>query len=111
METPRIVEIDWKDGKSAAAARAAIERRLNVELRLPANYHHALSAQLYPESESARPQIIDVTGGVELLFEIARIEGLIEIAGLAQAASRAGARVQVLSPGPKIEITVPAPDG
>lgn len=111
MKNRRIVEIDWKDGKSAAAAQTAIEQRLNVELRLPANYHHALSAHLYPESESVRPAVIDVTGGAELLFEIARINGLIEIAGLAQAASEAGARVQVLSPSPKIEITVPVPSG
>ncbi len=111
MKTNSIVKIDWKGGKTAAAARTAIDRRLNVELSLPANYHHALSAQLYPKSEPARPPIIDVTGGAELLFEIARINGLIEIAGLAQAASETGARVQVLSPSPKVAITFPAPDG
>jgi hypothetical protein len=103
------VKIDWKGGKTAAAARTAIDRRLNVELSLPANYHHALSAQLYPESEPT-PPLIDVTGGAELLFEIARINGLIEITGLAQAASEASARVQVLSPSPKVAITFPTPD-
>jgi YbbR domain-containing protein len=110
MKTHPIVKIDWKGGKTAAAARTAIDRRLNVELNLPANYHHALSAQLYPESEPTRPPIIDVTGGAELLFEIARINGLVEITGLAQAASEASARVQVLSPSPKVAITFPTPD-
>lgn len=110
MKTNSIVKIDWKGGKTAAAARTAIDRRLNIELSLPANYHHALSAQLYPTSEPPQPAIIDVTGGAELLFEIASINGLIEIAGLAQAASETGARVQILSPSPKIAITFPMSD-
>ena len=113
MKTRCIVKIDWKGGKTAAAALEAIDRRLNIELHLPANYHHALCAHLYPEPEPTRHQIIDVTGGAELLCEIARINGLIEIAGLAQAASQARAQVQVLSPSPKVVITVPVttPDG
>lgn len=110
MKTNSIVKIDWKGRKTAAAARTAIDRRLNVELSLPANYHHALSAKLYPTSEPAQPPIIDVTGGAELLFEIARINGLIEIGGLAQAAAEAGARVQILSPSPKVAITFPTSD-
>ncbi|MHB8624124.1 MAG: hypothetical protein ACYC9J_12500 [Sulfuricaulis sp.] len=106
MKAQCIVKINWDGEKTAAAARAAIGWRVNVELRLPANYHRALSTHLYPEYEQDWPQIIDISGGAELLSKIARIDGLNEFAELAQAALQARARVQIQSSSPKVAISV-----
>lgn len=104
MKTEQDVKLDWNGVETVDAARNAVTRRRPLELQLPANYHHALFVRLCPDAKPAQPEILDVTGGPELLAEIAQIDGLREFAGLVPVVSEAKSRVRILSPSPKVTI-------
>lgn len=102
------VKLDWNGVETVGAAIAAVVRHRPIELQLPANYHHALLVRAQPAAaKSALPEILDITGGPELLAEIAHIDGLKELAALIPAVLEAKSRVRILSPSPKVTIVPP----
>ena len=109
MNTEQGVKLDWNGAETLTAARDAVIQRRPIELHLPANYHHALFVRAHPDPEPSQREVLDVSGGPELLAEIAQIDGLKEFAGLIPAVSDAKSRVRLMSPSPKVTI-VPAVD-
>ncbi|WJW76417.1 hypothetical protein QVG61_04795 [Thiohalobacter sp. IOR34] len=105
MVERRDIHLLWEGAQSSLEAQALLRQRHAVELQLPADYHHALLVHLSPPGLERSGQL-DITGGSELLGQVAEIRGLAEIAELIEAA--AGAEVHIQSPAPSIGIRFPA---
>lgn len=104
MKVEQTEQLEWKGAETAAAAQDAVIRHRPLEIHLPANYHNALLSRLRTDAGPAQPEILEITGGQELLAEIAQIDGLKDFAGLVGAVSESHSRVEVVSPSPKIAI-------
>lgn len=104
MKVEPVEQIEWKGIETVAAARGMVLGHRPVEIHLPANYHHALFVRLRSSNAPAQPEMLDITGGPELLTEIARIDGLKDFDDLAPTVSETGSRIHVVSPSPKIAI-------
>lgn len=98
--------IHWSSPEAPQQAARAVREGDAVELDLPADFHHALFRHLHPDQEPGT-ELVDRTGGAELLEEIATIRLLQELQDLAAAAAETGAAVVVQSPAPRIVVTPP----
>lgn len=107
MEKEPLVKLTWRGHETVESIPALLDQTEQIEIVLPANYNHALFRKIFPHAPLAEPEHIDVSGGPELLAEIATVTGLEELSALTPALAAAHARVQVISP-PKIIITRPA---
>jgi hypothetical protein len=103
MET--VVNLMWHGRATVDVARAAVNDHRDVELQLPAGFHHAVLVHFQTNATPPPAQSIDVVGGPELLAEIAAIHGLDALGELTDPVQREHARVRVVSPTPKIVIT------
>lgn len=101
----------WEGGSTLTTLRKLLRERTDFELELPPDYHFALFRHLYPHAAAGEPELIDVSGGVELLEKVAEIQGLNEVAELAAPIAAAGGRVHILSPGPGILVRFPQATG
>lgn len=110
MNVEPIGQIEWQGVETVAVARGMVLGHRPVEIHLPANYHHALFMRLRAGNAPAQPEVLDITGGPELLTEIARIDGLKDFDDLAPTASETGSRIHVVSPSPKVAIIPVATD-
>lgn len=98
----------WRDRQSTREARKALAEFGRVELDLPPNFHHALFAHLQPRAEAGhRPEVLDIEGHAELLRRIADIQGLDDLAELADMVAEADGSVRVRSPSPTITLNLP----
>lgn len=101
-ETTRL---QWRGEETVTSVRDALARHADVELQLPAEFHHAVYTRLSPDAPAAHGQRLDRSGGAELLAQVAGIAGLSALATLEDAVYRAPARVRILSPVPTIQIS------
>lgn len=98
----------WRDRQSTREAREALAEFGRVELDLPPSFHHALFAHLQPRAEAGhRPEVLDLEGDAELLRRIANIQGLEEMAEMAELVTEALGTVLVRSPSPTVIIVLP----
>jgi len=97
-------KVTWRGEESIAAIEEALRGCGRAEVRLPAEYHHALWRGL-GKAAPGSPELLDVEGGRDLLARIARIEGL---AGLGQLATVLAGEVEirVVSPNPLVLLDV-----
>ncbi len=103
--TAETTRLQWRGGETVASLREAIARHADVELELPADFHHAVASRLKPDLPPAHGQRLEVSGGAELLARVAGIAGLSALSSLEDAVYRAPARVHVVSPVPTIRIS------
>lgn len=104
MET--VVNLVWHGRATVDVARAAVSDHRDVELQLPAGFHHAVLVHFQSHDTAPRPkQTIDVAGGPELLAQVASIHGLDALGELQDPVLREHANVRIVSPSPKIVIT------
>jgi len=96
----------WRGTETVRAACNTLARHGKVELQLPSDFHHAVYCRLYPRATPGSAEEVDVSGGAELIARISRIPGLDALARLEEVAAEAHARVHVVSPSPKVVITV-----
>src|SRR5512145_2091705 len=101
-----ITDLIWRGTETVQTACAALVRHGAVEVQLPPDFHHAVFSSLRPASTPGEIEELVMSGGAELLARISRIPGLGALARLEQPVTAAGARVRVVSPSPKILITV-----
>lgn len=97
----------WRDRQSTREAREALAEFGRVELDLAPSFHHALFAHLQPRAETGQPEVLDLEGDADLLRRIANIQGLEEMAELAEWVTEALGTVLVRSPSPTIIIVLP----
>ncbi len=102
--TAEVTNLIWHGSETVEAVTAALGRSTDVELQFPANYHHAVVAHFRPAQAVPSVEVIDVTGGAELLAHFRGIRGLERVAALAQPARRVHAEVRVVSPAPIVAI-------
>lgn len=102
--TTETMRLQWRGDETVASMREALARRVNIELRLPADLHHAVASRLKPGVAPAHGQRLDLSGGAELLARMAGIAALAALARLEDAVYRGSARVRVVSPAPTLYI-------
>lgn len=87
------------------ATEAILQERTEVHISLPADYHHALFKQLYPDAIPTQPELIDVSGGSDILDQISTVPGLQLFQSLSVPVSRTGYRVSLHSPSPLLTLS------
>jgi hypothetical protein len=102
--TARITNLTWHGSETVEAATTALGRAIDVQLHLPANFHHAVVERLRVSQAPSTVEAIDVTGGAELLARVGGIAGLEHVAALAEPAQQVHAEVRVVSPAPIVAI-------
>ena len=90
----------WAGQASVEQIAANMRARRRTVLKLPANYHHALSMRLY-QSAKARG-VMDVSGDATLLERIAGLDGLHDLSALVDPMRELGARIRLRSPFPHL---------
>lgn len=108
MVQPHTVRLRWEGAKTAQAIDETLRSGDDVEVELPADFHHALFEHVYPDAQPGALEDVDVSGGAELLERIAGLRGLAALADAAAAVIATAAEVYVQSPAPKIIIRHPA---
>lgn len=103
MEKEPLMSVTWRGRETIAAVIQLLNQAEQIEIVLPANYNHTLFSTFNPDAPPSALEDIDISGGPQLLEEIAAIRGLEELAELAQPLRDAGASVQLTSP-PKVII-------
>jgi hypothetical protein len=96
----------WDGAASISQLIANLFKRQRTVLRLPAEYHPAISACLYPTSRVRKR--IDRIGDARLLTRIANVEGLGELARLVTTMDVVGARLRLRSPAPHLVFNISA---
>lgn len=100
-----VVNLTWHGSATVDAARAAVNDHRDVELQLPAGFHHAVLVRFRTQAAPGRGETVDVAGGPELLARAATIHGLDGLAALHDPVVREHAHVRIVSPSPKIVIS------
>lgn len=94
----------WRGSETIDAAKTALANRVDVELHLPAGFHHAVFSRFAAPAVAAGMESVDIVGGAELLTRLADIRGLEPLVRLETPVLRARATVHVVSPSPTIAI-------
>lgn len=100
-----VVNLRWHGPATVDVARAAVHDHRDVELQLPAGFHHAMLVHFQIGAAPGRGEMLDVQGGPELLRQAADIHGLDALGALHDPVRREHAHVRIVSPSPKIVIT------
>ena len=104
MTNEPLIVIRMRGKESISEAVQFIKEHHNVELELPANYHHACFSHLYPASDPGEPDFIDVSDGEQIISKIAEVAGLELFCELLKPVKQSGAKVVMKSPPPRIYI-------
>jgi hypothetical protein len=107
-----VVNLPWRGAETIAAANSILAARGDVEVQLPAGYHHAVVAHFQKDVHApGTADRVDVAGGIELLEVLSTIRGLDDLAKLEAVAQQTGARIRVMSPSPTVVIRASEGDG
>ena len=104
--TAKPICLEWRGTETVEAANAALDARIDVELRLPAGYHNAVHARVQSPDDPSAPALVDVEGDAVLLGRLASVRGLEGLSRLRPPSARVPMRIRVLSPSPTILIRV-----
>ena len=96
----------WDGAASISQLTANLFKRQRTVLRLPTEYHPAISACIYPASRVRKS--IDRIGDARLLARIANVVGLGELARLVTTMEMGGARLRLRSPAPHLIFNISA---
>jgi hypothetical protein len=102
-----LIRLTWHGLETLEAVPKLLNQTEQIEIELPNDYNHALFSTLHPEASTAELEDIDISGGPELLAEIATIKGLEGFAALIDVLKSVQATIQITSP-PKLLIIVPS---
>ncbi|HVW63485.1 MAG TPA: hypothetical protein VHB01_00610 [Nitrosospira sp.] len=108
MDKEPLIELPWHGQETIARAPRLLDQARQVKITLPANYNHSLFSVFHPGAPPGHPEVVDISGGRELLATVASIKGLEGIARLADGLPAKGVMVQVVSP-PAITMTLEPP--
>ena len=106
IEKEPLIKLTWRGRETVESVPLLLDHAEQIEIDLPAGYNHSLFRLLHPHAPPAQLEDINISGGPQLLAEIATIKGLEELTALIEKLTASRATIQVLSP-PKIVITRP----
>jgi hypothetical protein len=106
MDKEPLLKLTWHGHETVEAVRSLLGLAEQLEINLPVGYNHSLYRLLHPHAPPAQLEDIEVSGGPQLLVDIASIKGLEELASLAEPLTALQATVRISSP-PKVVITLP----
>jgi len=106
MDREPLIKLTWRGNETIESVPSLLDRAEQLEIDLPAEYNHSLFCLFHPHSSPAQLENINISGGPQLLAEIATIKGLAEFKALIEPLGTLKATVQVLSP-PKVIFTRP----
>jgi hypothetical protein len=96
----------WAGQATVEQIAENLKEHRRTMLKLPANYHHALSMRLH---QNARVRgVMDLSGDAGLLERIAELGGLHDLKALVGPMREVGARVRLRSPFPHLFFYQPA---
>ena len=96
----------WAGPATVEQIAENLRARRRTVVKLPANYHHALSVRLF---QSARARgVMDLSGDARLLERIAALDGLHSLRTLVEPMQEQGTRVRLRSPFPHLFFYQPA---
>lgn len=96
-----LIRLTWQGQKTVETIPKLLTEAEQIEVSLPVDYNHALFCTLHPDVSVAELEKIDVSGGTELLTQIASVRGLEELAALAEHLNSTNISVRIISP-PKL---------
>jgi hypothetical protein len=105
MDKEPLIELPWRGEETIANTPRLLDKARQVKITLPANYNHSLFSVFHPEAQPGNTEVVDVSGGRELLATVASIKGLEGIARLSDELPAQRLNIQVISP-PAIVITL-----
>lgn len=106
-DNPDALRLAWAGRETVGPVLDTLKRRGKVEITLPQSLHHALFRRLHPGPDNAVAEIVNQTGGPELVDILATLAGLDALAELAGALGEAGYRLHVVSPAPVLSLLPP----
>ena len=101
--------IAWRGPQSIPEIARRLSQGKAVTVSLPWSFHHALCVRL--NDYAKLHGMLDVTGGVELVAELAGVTGLHDLAQLREPARLTGARIRVYGPPPQLQLFFPVARG
>lgn len=106
MQKDPVMRVQWKGRETVPVVSQLLEYTEQIELQLAPEYNHALFEKLHPEAPRATVELVDRTGGAELLKTVSQIRGLEELALLIDTLDAEDASLHIVSP-PMVIIEVP----
>ncbi len=107
MSDEHTLKLIWRGAETQVDSSAAIDKGRQVEITLPANFHHALYVRLHPQEAATGVERLDETGGAELVHAMAGVAGLEDLDRLVAPLQRRGYRVRLADPA-VLTLTPPA---
>jgi hypothetical protein len=105
MDEEKKTRLLWRGNETIETILGLIQSPVCIEIDLPMDYHHALFSKLNPDAEQGSPEVIDISGGPELLERIAVIKGLEYLKILVTRLSKTHTTIQLSDPA-RIMISV-----
>jgi hypothetical protein len=105
MDKEPLIELPWRGRETIANTPKLLDKARQVKITLPDNYNHSLFSVFHPGAQPGNTEVVDVSGGPELLAAVASIKGLEGIAQLADELPTEELSVRVVSP-PAIVMTL-----
>ena len=98
MNEERTLRLIWQGAATQIEASAAIDAGRQVEITLPANFHHALFVRLHTHEAAVEVERLDETGNAELVRAMAGLAGLEDLHRLVAPLQRRNYQVRLADP-------------
>lgn len=98
MDKHPLIKVTWRGRETIESVPSLLDQAEQIEIKLPPGYNHSLFCLFHPHAPPSQLENIKISGGPQLLENLAAIKGLEEFGTLVEPLTLAGVTVQVLSP-------------
>lgn len=101
------IHLLWEGRRTIQRAKEALANLEWVEIRLPDDLNHTLFDRFCPDAARGEIEEIDISGGTEIIENLAQLPTLQDVQQLVPIAHAAHAKVRIISPAPRLIICLP----
>lgn len=101
------VHLLWEGRRTIQRAKEALANAEWVEIRMPDDLNHTLFDRFNPNAPPGEIEELDISGGIEIIEKLGQVRALQDIDQLATSAQEAHAKVRIISPAPRLIISLP----
>lgn len=101
------VHLLWEGRRTIQRAKEALANAEWVEIRMPDDLNHTLFDRFNPNAPPGEIEELDISGGIEIIEKLGQVRALQDIDQLAISAQEAHAKVRIISPAPRLIISLP----